>query len=268
MNLSEDWDVIWRWQWFRRPTWEQHFADPTHPEGRTARVTPIWDWILKQYGAQTVLDCNSGIGVRSILLQESGFDMTGIDISPEATGYAQQLAAKRDCAAEFKCMAWSEVGDRFDQKFDATINDAFVWTRSKADLRFAFHNFAAALKPGGKLIFTGASQGSQPDERDMQLANAWQATPRFSLRSEYERDSTQLTLVIARDLEDHAIIENYLYVIRDSDGTRMETASICNTFQWTWEDFQHAVHEANFSQLESVKIPIGKRGHVVNVATR
>jgi len=36
-------------------------------------------------------------------------------------------------------------------EFDAIVNDAFAWTLTKKELRFAAHNFYSILKPGGTL---------------------------------------------------------------------------------------------------------------------
>ena len=56
--------------------------------------------------------------------------------------------------------------------------------------------------------------------------------------------------------------------VSDSSGARLETATICNSVEWTWDDYQHVCHEAGFSSLESVKVPVGRREHVFNVARK
>ena len=139
---------------------------------------------------------------------------------------------------------------------------------SRSDLRFAAHNFYSVLKPGGKLVFTGPDQWSAGSDRSLFLEHAWSAAPRFQIRNDYERDDTHLTLLVSRDKSDIGVIENYLFVVRDSSGVRLETAAICNTVQWTWEDFQSVCQEAGFSKLESIKVPVGRREHSLNVATK
>lgn len=268
MNQSEDWDVIWRWQWFRRALWQPYFRDPSHPEGRAARTTPIWTWALRQFNAHHVLDCNCGLGQRAILLQEAGFDVMGADISAVAVDHARDLAESRNLSIPFHHTLWHDLGERFGGEFDAIVNDAFAWTLTKTELRFAAHNFHSVLKPGGALIFTGADQWSQPDERGTLIEHAWEAAPRFQLRNDYEHAGTHLTLLVARDKGEVGIVENYLFVIRDAAGPRLETAAICNSVQWTWEDYQAVCREAGFTSLESVKVPVGRREHVLNVAKK
>jgi SAM-dependent methyltransferase len=268
MNRREDWDVIWYWQWFRRALWQPYFRDPSHPEGRAARTAPIWTWVLQQSGARRVLDCNCGLGLRAILLREAGFDMVGTDSSPVAVQYAQELATALELDLPFYHCQWQDLGETFGQEFDAVINDAFAWTLNRSELRFDAHNFASVLKPGGVFIFTGADEWSHPEARQEMIEHAWQAAPRFQLRSDYEHDDIHLTLVVAREKTEVGVVENYLFVIRDSEGARLETATICNTMQWTWEDYQAVCREAGFSSLESVKIPVGRREHILNVARK
>src|SRR5437016_5257153 len=125
MNRSEDWDIIWRWQWFRRELWQPYFRDPSHPEGRPARSTPIWTWVLQQHEAKRVLDCQCGLGLRTILLQEEGFDMVGADPSANATKHAAELAGLFNLEIPFHHCEWQDLGEMFDQEFDAIVNDAF-----------------------------------------------------------------------------------------------------------------------------------------------
>ncbi len=266
MNQSEDWDVIWRWQWFRRPLWQPYFRDPSHPEGRAARSTPIWTWLLQQAGAKRVLDCTCGLGLRAILLQEAGFDMVGTDVSSVAVRHAQELAATRNLSIPMRQCRWQQLAECFGAEFDAIINDAFAWTLSRDDLRSAASNFCRILKPGGCLIFTGADQWSHPEDRQTQIDHAWQAAPRFQLRNDYEREGTHLTLVVGRDRAEHGVVENYLFVVRDAGGPRLETAAVYNSVEWTWVDYQTVCREAGFSSLESTKVPAGRREHVFNVA--
>src|SRR2546423_4161949 len=125
MNQSEDWDVIWRWQWFRRALWQPYFRDPSHREGRPARTAPIWTWILKQCDAHRVLDCNSGLGLRAVLLHEADFDVVGSDNSVAAVECARALAAMRDLPIPFHQLQWRDLGEQFGAEFDAIVNDAF-----------------------------------------------------------------------------------------------------------------------------------------------
>lgn len=268
MNRSEDWDVIWRWQWFRRALWQPYFRDPSHPEGRAARSSPTWTTLLQQFDAKHVLDCTCGLGLRAVLLQEAGFDVVGTDVSAVAVEHARELAATKNLPIAFRHSRWQNLEDTFDAEFDAIINDAFAWTLTRDELRIGARNFASILKPGGVLLFTGADQWSRPDDKEALIDHAWASAPRFQLRTDYEREGTHMTMVVARDKTERGIVENYLFVIRDPAGPRLETAAICNSVDWTWEDYQTVCSEAGFSSVESIRIPAGRREHIFNVARK
>src|SRR5258708_7418060 len=199
MNQSEDWDVIWRWQWFRRDLWQPYFRDPSHTEGRPAPLTPVWTNILLQFDVKSVLDCTCGMGLRAIILQEAGFEVTGTDVSAVAIQHANELASDSDQSISFHQAKWQDLGDRFSHQFDAVVNDAFSFTLSRTELRFAAHNFASVLKPGGVLIFTGADQWSSPEDKETRLEQSWQAAPRFQMRNDYENQGTHPRMLVGRE---------------------------------------------------------------------
>lgn len=268
MNSTEDWEVIWRWQWFRRALWLDHFRDPSHPEGRPARIAAVWDWILREHGAHRVLDSAAGIGMRAVLLSEAGYDVVGADGGAAAIEHARELATLCEREIPFHVCKWADLGDLFQDEFDAVINDEMAWLTSRSELRFTVQSLFTVLKPGGVLIFTGADQWSTVQTRAAQIEHAWQAAPRFQIMTDYENDGTHLTLVVARDLTDIGVVENYLFVVRDSAGARLETASICNSHQWGWHDFQTVCQEAGFSRVQSERVPVGRREHILNVAVK
>lgn len=268
MNSSEDWDVIWKWHWFRRPLWQPHFQDPEHPEGRPARRAPIWREVLQQYGAQHVLDANCGLGLRAILLQKAGLNITGTDVSATAIQHARELAEFHSAPIRFEHCPWTSLGTLFKEEFDAVITDAIPWVIGREQLRFAFHNFGVVLKAGGVVVFTGADQHSNPADRARRAEAAWHQSPRFQIRANYGHGGTHMTLVVARDRDGLAIIEHFLFVVHENGTARLEVASIRNTLEWSWDDFREASGEAGFGSLSTVRVMAGSREHHVNVARK
>lgn len=268
MNTSEDWDVIWKWQWFRRALWQPHYRDPAHPEGRPARTAPVWQQILKDHGAVRVLDCSCGLGLRSMLLQEAGFQVVGTDISPVAIRHARELAEFHDLPVEYDQCARADLGTRFADGFDAAISEAVAWIPSHEELRVAAQGVAAALRPGGVLIITGPDQWSTPDDRAHRVEQAWVASPRFQIRANYGHGDIYMTLVVARDREEYGITENYLFLIHEGGATRLETASIRTSMEWTWSDLHQICADAGFASFETVTVVAAGREHHLNVARK
>lgn len=268
MNQPEDWNTIWKWQWFRRDSWLPHFRDPSHPEGRPARSAAIYGNLLAENNVSKVLDCSCGLGLRSICLHESGFEVTGSDISTTAIQHALELADQLGIHIRLRQCLWNDLGECFDRDFDAVINDELAMTRSRSELRFAVHNFFSILKPGGILAFTGANQWSEHVERNERIERSFSSQPRFQLRSIAENEGIELTLLVARDKGEHGVVDNYLFISRDQNGANLEIATICNSVDWSWSDYQAVCHEAGFAALESVRVPLGTRDHVLNVARK
>ena len=203
------------------------------------------------------------LGVRVRVTTPSGTDSSGVAIQ-----HARELAEFHELPIRFEHCAWEALADRFHGEFDAVINDAFAWTTTRHDLRFATHNFASVLKPGGVLIFTGCDQSVTADDRAARIESAWNAAPRFQIRADYDHGGTHLTLLVVRDRHEMGVVENYLFVVREDGSTRLETAAICNSVHWAWEDYKHVCDEAEFVSLETVSVPGGAREHHLNVATR
>ena len=86
---SESWDMIWRWTWFSREAWWPSSRQEAEP-GLSGLVT-----LLRQRGVRSVLDAACGLGRKTILLAERGFEVEGADASAVAVTYAPRLAAEK-----------------------------------------------------------------------------------------------------------------------------------------------------------------------------
>lgn len=266
MNSGQDWDVIWKWHWFRRPLWQAHFGDAEHPEGRHARRLPMWREVLQQHAAHDVLDCNCGLGLRAILLQQNGHSVVGTDISAVGVQHARELAQMLNVPVTFEQCPWSSLGERFPSRFDAVLTDAMAWILTRSEIDVAFQNFAAVLRPGGIVLFTGIDQWVGADERARRAEHAWKSAPRFQLRANYGQGNVHMDLVVARDRDGLAITENFLFVVHENGAAHLEIAQIRSTLEWSWEDFVSAAVKAGFHAPRTVRVVGKDREHHVNVA--
>ncbi len=107
---------------------------------------------LKGFSLQKGLDIGCGGGWFTRAFQREGYQMTGLDISPEMLNYAQAQAAREGVRSEYL------LGDitRFQspKKFDfaTAINDCINYI-SKDKVEKAFKKVYAALKKGGIFLF-------------------------------------------------------------------------------------------------------------------
>ena len=107
--------------------------------------------VIKQHrpGAQTLLDIGCGTGRHLHGLSEIGFDVCGIDRSPEMIG----IAKKRHPGLPFYCARAEEL--RLDKSFDVVISLFHVLSYMQSDrqVRGYFEAISRHLSQGGLALF-------------------------------------------------------------------------------------------------------------------
>ena len=141
-----------------------------------------------------VVDLGCGTGILARRLTDAGYDVLGVDLSEAMLG----LAAAEAPAATFvkasfldvelpACVAVSAVGECFNYAFDPRM--------AEASLDPLFRRIAAALAPGGLLLFDVAGPGRAGPGRS---SVAIRDTPRWTVcrRAEEEADGR----ILRRDI--------------------------------------------------------------------
>ncbi len=108
--------------------------------------------ILKHLGAgdgRHALDLASGTGVISHLMDDLGYNVTGIDWSEEMLERARAKAAKRGRPIKF-FLGDAENTMEGSEAYDVVVNRHLVWTL--VDPETCFREWLRVLKPGGKLM--------------------------------------------------------------------------------------------------------------------
>ncbi len=107
---------------------------------------------LKGYPLQSGLDVGCGGGWFTRAFQRQGYQMTGMDVSPEMLDFAQRKALETGVRSEYVLgdIAAKKLPKKFD--FVTAINDCFNYI-PKEKLGKALKNVAASLKTGGVLLF-------------------------------------------------------------------------------------------------------------------
>lgn len=110
--------------------------------------------ILKERGAQKVLDVATGTGFHSVRLLNEGFDVVSADGSPEMLAKAFGNGRRHNHILRTVQADWRWLNRDIDGKFDAVIclGNSFTHLFSENDRRKALAEFYAVLRHDGILI--------------------------------------------------------------------------------------------------------------------
>ncbi|WP_442881808.1 methyltransferase domain-containing protein [Devosia sp.] len=103
-----------------------------------------------------LLDLACGTAVISHLMNDMGFQVTGLDWSDAMLAQARAKAAKRGTDIRF-IIRDAENTSEPDESYDAITNRHLVWTL--VDVPAAFAEWHRVLKPGGKLLIVDGNMG-------------------------------------------------------------------------------------------------------------
>ena len=111
---------------------------------------------LSVYQLSNGLDVGCGGGYFTRALERHGFQMTGMDVSPQMLDRAQSAALKEGIKSEYVLgdVAKGKIGKKYS--FVTAINDCFNYVES-GRLAAAFKNVYGCLKKGGVFIFDVSS---------------------------------------------------------------------------------------------------------------
>lgn len=106
---------------------------------------------LQLKGGEKILDLACGFGRHSLELARRGFDVTGVDITPDYVNYANEQAKSEGLNARFILSDIREVD--FENEFDVVLNmadGAIGYLETDEENLKIFAVISKALKSGGK----------------------------------------------------------------------------------------------------------------------
>ena len=188
---------------------------------------------LSAYSLQSGLDVGCGGGWFTRAFKKSGYDVVGMDVSPQMLDVAQENALKAGLRGEY--ILGDITTKKPQRKFDfvTAINDCINYI-PKNKLSSAFKNVNGALKKGGIFLFDISSQRKFEEK----LANTVSADDR--------EDVTYLAF--NRVENDEATIDVTLFVKRE-DGTFLRLDETHVQYIYTEEEICEALRQNGFSVL-------------------
>jgi SAM-dependent methyltransferase len=128
--------------------------DPVRDRREIARLIEI---LALPVGSR-ILDCPCGQGRHAHLLAEAGFDVDGVDYSSQLLSRARQRGHEK--SLRYAKADMRALPQRWTSRFDAVINlfTSFGFFTQPSDDARVIREFARVLRPGGLLVWHGASR--------------------------------------------------------------------------------------------------------------
>ena len=155
---------------------------------KSPETEKAWDTTIKTLAKsgqnQDALDIGTGPGQLAFYLAGAGFNVTGLDISPEMINKARKRAEEMEHSIDFRT-GDAEHLDFPDNSFDVVVSRNLIWTLPNPDL--ALKEWHRVLKPGGRIIVSDGFWQNQTWKRFYQiplnlLKSVFQINSRISLR--------------------------------------------------------------------------------------
>lgn len=177
--------------WYRK-IWTLDIQDQSWVED-TKRQADFLIEKLGLKGGERILDLACGFGRHSLELARRGFDVTGIDITPDYIHYAAEQAEKEHLPARFIC---SDVRSAdYENEFDAVLNmadGAIGYLENDEENLKIFKVVSKALKHGGK-HFMDIMNGSYAETHFP--CKLWDEGEKCLTLSNFEWDISTKTLI-------------------------------------------------------------------------
>lgn len=138
----------WYKEWFNSPFYHKLYFDRDENEARQFIQKLVVH--LNPAPGSAMLDIACGRGRHSRILAEMGFDVTGIDISPDSISFAKKFETEHlhFFQHDMRLPAWINY---FDFAFNFFTSFGYFRTRREHD--DAIGMIVKSLKPGGQVVF-------------------------------------------------------------------------------------------------------------------
>ncbi len=248
-----DWDLIHRWEWFRRESWRQGFRTKIHGQGGGA--ARAFAELAHMIDAKTLLDASCGIGRRAIMLAEKGVNILGSDISGVAVNRARELARDESAPVTFFRSAWNELPKNMPHHFDGILVTGLNLEPSWDHLGVAVVGLYHALHAGGFLMFVGATENEPASGPADRVSKDWASRPPESVEWFERQGKVTCALVQLRSKAADFIDDRLLYASEENGESRLESTTVRRPAYWTWKHWKDVTRMAGFVHLETREYP-------------
>jgi SAM-dependent methyltransferase len=262
LHESSSWDTYWKWYNRLNPD-----ANPWEPGRRN-----LYRGILKLFGKRddwAFLDASCGVGESTVLLASAGIDVDACDTSSVAIEQAKQRLTCAGFAGKVFEAKWETLSEVAPRRYDVILNDALSWIDGVEAFQKSLVGFRRILKPGGVLVFIGATnRHPEPGTGKQLLREAWERfePERFKLVESRFESGLSVSHIVTRELGSDFIDEHHLYLITERCAPRLEFTTIRKPYTWDWPTLVESFKEAGFTKIDCVVVEIEGQNVILNFA--
>ena len=178
------------------------------PERLAAEMTFV-EGQLQAMGVCRVLDTACGTGMHAIALAQRGYRVAGADLSAGMIRRARANAEAAGVDVRFEVAGFGELAARVGTGFDAVLclGNSLPHVPTPDDLSAALTDFAACLRPGGRLLIQNRNFDAVLERRERWMgpqAHREGGTEWLFLRFyDFEPDGTLAFTVVTLRQEEH-----------------------------------------------------------------
>ena len=220
---------------------------------------------------RSLLDSSCGIGQKSVVLAEMGYEVEASAASEEAVRITAEHARLAGLSFPVIRSRWEELGSAGVGSFDAVYNDALDLVETKEALLASARGFHAVLRDGGLLLFPGAHQWFSEAEREEVIEETWQSLPRIGAEAPVVRGDVRLSGVYVHDRVEEGVLVNVVLLWEEGGRAHAEIAlDWIVRFRWSWPDLASALSEAGFREVFSARIDgyPARAPYIANIAVK
>lgn len=248
-----DWDLLHRWEWFRRDSWRQGFRTAVHGQG--GGPARAFAELARTCDAKVLLDASCGLGRRAIHLAEKGVNILGSDLSGVAVKYARELAQAEKVPVSFFRSAWNELPKNKPHHFNGILVTGLNLEPSWDHLGVAMVGLYQSLDAGGFLMFVGATEQESDTDPKERVEKDWNSEPPERAEWFHRDGQVSCSLVKLRYRAADYIDDRLLFVSEENGVPRLETTTLRRPCYWTWRHWKDLTRMAGFEHLETREYP-------------
>ncbi len=210
----------------------------------------ILDQVIQEYfgdKVNNILDVACGIGTQAIGLTESGYRVTGSDISSEAIRIASQEAVSRNLEIDFSVADMRKLEQIQTGPFDLIIacDNAVPHLLSKKEILKTFKGFYTGVISGGGCLISVRDYGTLTRENN---------ETRFVPRRIHEVGGGRVVLFDLWDF-DGDMYQITTYILEDLDGKDLKATAVRGgKYYWIEiDELDHLFLQAGFQKVITIR---------------